>query len=483
MFSEGDDFMKQAYNPYLPSWEYIPDGEPYVFGDRVYVYGSHDRFGGEKFCMNDYVCWSASVDNLADWRYEGVIYRKDQDPRNYDGKHCLYAPDVQKGLDGRYYLYYVLDDIGIMSVAVCDTPAGAYKYYGTVKYSDGTPVGEKKGDIYQFDPSICIDDDGRIFLYSGFGTGEGAEKYFGGRKVNGLYCMELEEDMITVKRGPELLLHTRNLIEGKEDHSFFEASSMRKIGGKYYLIYSSCLSHELCYMISDRPDGGFVFGGTIISNGDIGYGGRTYECRLNHIGNNHGSLVNIKGQWYIFYHRHTNRHSFSRQGCAEPVTIREDGHIEQVEMTSCGLNGGPLEGTGTYPAYIACNLFTRDHRGYNEEDYQKDSRPFLTQDGGDRDGGDDQYIAGWRDGGIVGFKYFRFDGTSLVSVKIKGEGEGYIDVYTDINQVPLVSIPVKAASEYQTFTGSFPPQNGVAALYFHYRGSSCLSFKEFTLGV
>ena len=37
---------KQAFNPYLPSWEYIPDGEPYVFGDRVYVYGSHDYFNG-----------------------------------------------------------------------------------------------------------------------------------------------------------------------------------------------------------------------------------------------------------------------------------------------------------------------------------------------------------------------------------------------------------------------------------------------------
>ena len=46
---------KQAFNPYLPSWEYIPDGEPYVFDDRVYVYGSHDRFNGCTFCLNDYV--------------------------------------------------------------------------------------------------------------------------------------------------------------------------------------------------------------------------------------------------------------------------------------------------------------------------------------------------------------------------------------------------------------------------------------------
>ena len=93
---------KQGFNPYLPSWEYVPDGEPYVFGDRVYVYGSHDQFRGCVFCMNDYVCWSAPVKDLSDWRYEGVIYPKTADPLNRDGHMCLYAPDVTVGPDGRY---------------------------------------------------------------------------------------------------------------------------------------------------------------------------------------------------------------------------------------------------------------------------------------------------------------------------------------------------------------------------------------------
>ena len=115
---------KQAYNPYLPSWEYIPDGEPYVFDGRVYVYGSHDMFNGYVFCMGDYVCWSAPVDDLGNWRYEGVIYPKTSDPLNKDGSMCLYAPDVTVGPDGRYYLYYVLDKVSVVSVAVCDKPAG-----------------------------------------------------------------------------------------------------------------------------------------------------------------------------------------------------------------------------------------------------------------------------------------------------------------------------------------------------------------------
>ena len=128
---------KQAFNPCLPSWEYIPDGEPYVFDGRVYVYGSHDRFRGHAYCLNDYVCWSAPEDDLGNWRYEGVIYKKTQDPLNPDGHMCLYAPDVTVGPDGRYYLYYVLDKVPVVSVAVCDTPAGAYEFYGYVHYQDG----------------------------------------------------------------------------------------------------------------------------------------------------------------------------------------------------------------------------------------------------------------------------------------------------------------------------------------------------------
>ena len=127
---------KQAFNPYLPSWEYTPDCEPYVFGDRVYSYGSHDRFNSLMYCLNDYVCYSAPVDDLSDWRYEGVIYKKTDDPLNKEGLACLYAPDVTQGSDGRYYLYYVLDHVSVVSVAVSDTPAGRYEFYGCEKLQE-----------------------------------------------------------------------------------------------------------------------------------------------------------------------------------------------------------------------------------------------------------------------------------------------------------------------------------------------------------
>ena len=73
--------------------------------------------------------------------------------------------------------------------------------------------------------------------------------------------------------------------------------------------------------------------------------------------NNHGSMVQIGEDWYIFYHRHTNGSWYSRQGCAELLEIDDKGNIKQAEITSCGLNGGPLRGEGEYPAYLACHLY------------------------------------------------------------------------------------------------------------------------------
>nr|WP_312876153.1 hypothetical protein [Paenibacillus frigoriresistens] len=98
--------------------------------------------------MNDYVCWSAPEDDPADWRYEGVIYKKIDDPLNPDERMCLYAPDVTVGPDGRYYLYYGLDKVSIVSVAVCDTPAGKYEFYGYVRYADGIRLGDREGESH-----------------------------------------------------------------------------------------------------------------------------------------------------------------------------------------------------------------------------------------------------------------------------------------------------------------------------------------------
>lgn len=360
----------QVYNPYLPSFEYIPDGEPHVFGDRIYLFGSHDRFRGAGFCLNDYVCYSADLEDLTDWRYEGVIYKKTQDPRNQNipedapelpmlfgvepegeedvnprGIHAMWAPDVVKGLDGRFYLYYCLDFLPEIAVAVCDSPAGSYEFLGFIRHEDGTLLGNREGDLIQFDPGIFIDEDRTIYLYSG--NAPMKKENAGGNQ--GSQVMKLKEDMLTLKEEPKKLLPDIFESEGTgyEGHEFFEASSIRKIDGKYYFVYSSVQSHELCYAVSDKPDEGYRFGGTLVDIGDIFLNGRTEAESVNCLGNTHGGMEKVGEQWYIFYHRQTNRTNFSRQGCAEKIYFDETGHIRQAEVTSCGLNDGPLEGQGS----------------------------------------------------------------------------------------------------------------------------------------
>ena len=90
--------QEQIFNPFLPLWEYIPDGEPHIFGNRVYLFGSHDKEGGETFCMLNYTVWSAELNNLKNWRCDGEIYRAEQDPLFSPEMSYMYAPDVVQGL-------------------------------------------------------------------------------------------------------------------------------------------------------------------------------------------------------------------------------------------------------------------------------------------------------------------------------------------------------------------------------------------------
>jgi len=468
---------KQAFNPYLPSWEYIPDGEPYVFDGRVYVYGSHDRFNGHVFCLNDYVCWSAPVDNLGDWRYEGVIYKKTDDPLNPDGSMCLYAPDVTKGPDGRYYLFYVLDKVSVVSVAVCDTPAGKFEFYGYVRYPDGTRLGEREGDQHQFDPGVLTEGD-RTYLYTGFCPR-------GDKSRSGCMATVLGPDMLTIVEEPVFVLPSEPYSRGTgfEGHEYFEAPSIRKRGDTYYLIYSSIVMHELCYATSKDPTKGFKYGGVIVSNADLHIDAyKPADKPMYYGGNNHGSIVEIGDQWYIFYHRQTNGHHYSRQGCAEPIRFREDGSIVQAEMTSCGLNGGPLAGRGEYPAYIACNLFCKDEELYiGTYGAWMDGRfPKITQDGKD---GDEEpgYIANMRDTATAGFKYFDCRGVKRVKIKVRGYAKGAFEVKTSWDGPALGSIPVNFTNVWKEYAADIAIPDGVHALYFTYRGEGNAQLKSFTL--
>ena len=395
-------------NPYLPNWEYIPDGEPRVFGDRVYIYGSHDKAGSDSFC--DYVlkCWSAPIDNLNQWVCHGDIFRT-METRDYPAdtdwtnkSTQLYAPDVVEK-DGKYYLYaYIVNAKGC--VAVSDKPEGPFKLISKYKY---TISDEICCNGWFIDPGVLVDDDGRVFIYCGFERSFLAE-------ING-------DNMYEVLDGT-CIEHFIPIEERKEfgfdskETFFFEAASPRKVGDTYYMIYSPKRGSRLAYATSDKPTGPFTYRGYIVDNG-IDFPG----------GNDHGSIACINGQWYIFYHRMTNGTIMSRRGCVEKINILPDGTIPTVEMTSLGFEDSlnPYKET---PADIACVLT---------------GGAFITEKNVFS-----RVIRNITDQTVIGYKYFDFDDdfgskTMEFAAKIKGMGTNcrmniYIDGVDDANRLESV---------------------------------------------
>ncbi len=467
--------MKKGVNPYLPSWEYIPDAEPYVFDGRVYIYGSHDRFNGHAYCLNDYVCWSAPVEDLGDWRYEGVIYENTADPLNHDGSMCLYAPDVTVGPDGRYYLYYVLDKVSVVSVAVCDNPAGKYEFYGYVHDSAGVCLGDRKRDEPQFDPGVLTEGD-KTYLYTGFCAK-------GDTSRSGAMVTVLGPDMLSILEETKIVVPSEPYGKGSsfEGNEFFEAPSIRKRGDTYYLIYSSIAMHELCYATSKLPTQDFVYKGVIVSNNDLHINSYKPANKPMYFGgNNHGSIVEINDNWFIFYHRHTNGSNFSRQGCIERIEFLEDGTIPQVEMTSSGPNGNPLIGQGEFPAYLACNLFCRFEEMYTGDLWMDTQFPKITQDGKD---GDEEtgYIANMTDSATAGFKYFECHGIEKISIKVRGYCDGAFEVKTSWNGDALAKIPVKFTNVWTEYSSDINIQDGIQSIYITYTGNGRASLASFIL--
>ena len=371
-------------NPYLPNWEYIPDGEPRVFGDRIYVYGSHDRKDSIDFCDYKLKVWSAPVNDPTKWVCHGDIFRSrdgHDSPSDVDWTdELLFAPDVvERG--GKYYLYaYIVNAKGC--VAVADRPEGPFRLLSRYEYD--IPNHYDNGTF--IDPGVLVDDDGRVYIYCGY---------------QGSYMCELKDNMYEAVPGSYKL----DIIPTAEPHRFFEACSPRKINGTYYLIYSPQRGSCLDYATSDSPTGPFTYRGTIIDNG-IDFPG----------GNDHGSVCCVNGQWYIFYHRMTNGTIMSRRGCVERIEILPDGTIPQVEMTSLGFEESlnPYDFT---QADTACVL----KGGCYITETSVFERPIVNV----------------TDGCVMGWKYFDFgedfaSKTMQIRLKLRGTGSrGRVHVRLD----------------------------------------------------
>ena len=430
--AENDEALTTVGNPYLPLWEHIPDGEPYVFEDpdqpgkfRVYIYGSHDSRITD-YCGREQVVWSASVDSLNNWRYDGEILAVSKDAKgdfiNEDSlADVLFAPDVAlvTDKDGKktYYLY-PNDQHGGRNglIAKSDRPDGPFEVCNWSKENPKATDG-----VLQFDPGILVDDDGKVYGYWGFG-----------------HSMAAELDpatMATVKPGTQVVDGMISGFKEPGQFRFFEASSIRKVKDKYVFIYSRfteegefglpTTNYTLAYAYSDKPLGPWTYGGTIID-------GRAREkdeqgnviASANVSGNTHGSICEINGQWYVFYHRQSGLNEFARQAMVAPITVKvEEGaggkvEISEGEYNSEGfaLNGlNPLE---RHSAGICCwytgpkvaihewpnNTF---FGSYVEASYGTDNRFEKPYDLANNT----NLVVNNTDGSIVGYKYFNFDTT------------------------------------------------------------------------
>lgn len=196
--------------------------------------------------------------------------------------------------------------------------------------------------------------------------------------------------------------------------------SNRDPKNKYIFVYSSRHIHELCYAVSDRPDGGFKFGGT----------------------------------------------------------------FQQAEVTSCGLNNGPLKGEGRYEARIACNLWSKDGVGRYDGSSPKKrlaAHPYFTQHGKDREGNGDQYIANMRDGAVAGFKYFQIDSPKTVLVELWGTASGSMKVSDKPDFADATAIPVSLNNCTAVIGSILDIGTGVKALYFQFCGTGVVDFIAFEL--
>lgn len=410
-------------NPYLLLDEYIPDAEPRVFEGRLYVYGSHDLAGGEKgYCAGDYMVYSAPLDDLSDFRLDSVAFRRQDCPDLTEGD-AMAAPDCVKGIDGAYYLYFNTNRQKVCRIARSESPAGPFTYYGEVQRSDGTAYDDYK----MFDPGVLVDD-GHVYLYVGFCMpGPVPEKYRGLKSPFAPTSIgyELASDMKTIISGPFPIIPGGNVSEGTgfEGHSFYEASSPRKINDKYVMVYSSEQKHELCYAVSDKPLEGYKYKGVLISNCDLGYEGNTEPVMP--YGNNHGGLVMIDGDYYIFYHRQTHGIECCRQGCAQKLIIDENGDFKQAQVTSGGLSG-TINAKGVLNSAYCCGLASPDipNDSLHEKSDRMLSEPHIYEDPDTKE----HYIKRIKNHTKVTFKYFDIEDLKAINLSLKGESQCKVSV-------------------------------------------------------
>ena len=453
-----------AQNPYLPLWEHLPDGEPRVFEDpdnpgkyRAYIVGSHD-VNYTSYCSNDIRLWSAPVEDLSQWRDEGPIFT-----HYVDGQwDTMYAPDLVEVRDratGKktYYLYPHSRGWGRVAM-VCkgDRPDGPFTPVNLTE--DGRRC--LPGSLIDFDPSVFIEnitdkkdpdyDKGfRAYVFYGFQHSTACEL-----DQDNMYAMrpgtQLHDYFIPASSrygevrdpaGTQYPALYKDQNPG--DFNFFEASSIRQVGNKYVMVFSGysgpdyglgSTNSALRYAFGDSPLGPWRSGGVLVdSRGVVPNEDGSHLTTTNAAHNTHGSLQEINGQWYVFYHRPPRGFGNARQAMVAPVKIVcdkkavADGGMVRIvgydpfvknnewtasasdgtcytgaEVTSEGFQIFGLPPYQYYSAGLACYMTGNDWMQDNHDNWNNSMD-----------------LAGITNKGVVGFKYFGFGGLAKDTKGVK----------------------------------------------------------------
>lgn len=445
---------KAMGNPYLPLWEHLPDGEPRVFEDpdqpgkyRAYIIGSHDlRF--TSYCGPDIRIWSAPVEDLSSWRDEGAVFTYLS-----EGKwDVMYAPDLvevkRKNGKKEYYLYpHSRGPNREPMVAKSNRPDGPFTPINLTEDGKRTVP----GSILGFDPAIYIeyvtdpkDPDYEIgfraYAYWGFQRSLAAQL-----DQNTMYSLRPGTKIIDrflpassrygMLRDPQGTVYPQ-IYPGEDlgTFNFFEASSIRKVGNKFVSIYSgysgpeygvSSSNSTLRYVVGDSPLGPWKSGGVLVDSRAPVLNKNGNAIQTTNAGHNtHGSIQEINGQWYVFYHRPPRGFGFARQAMVAPITITWDEkpvaeggmvymrafdpyapdkiHVVKdsagkeykgAEVTSEGFHFYGLDPYRYYSAGYACYL--------SDNSIQQDSWDIWDNH---------MPITKVKNGHIIGYKYFGFGG-------------------------------------------------------------------------
>jgi hypothetical protein len=376
-----------ATNPLIMD-QFTADPTARVFEGKIYVYPSHDikeppEYKGRPkwFVMEDYHVFSS--ENLTDWKDHGVIVKRDDVEWTDKSAYAMWAPDcVFK--DGKYYFYFpaTAKSGGFrIGVAVADKPYGPFK--PEVTYIEGV-----KG----IDPGVLIDKDGNAYLYY---------------SMNKIFVAKLKPNMTEIEGEPKTLenLPEKGLLEGPFP---FEHN------GTYYLTYPHVENkiERLEYATSSSPMGPFKQAGVILDESASG-------CWTVH-----HSILDYKGQWYLFYHDRDLSPSFDKNRSirADKLFFEADGSIRKVVPT--------LRGVGLVDARseIQIDRYSASSPDGVTISFLDDSNPY----------------AGWKTTFSGGKSWVRFNEVAFagtehsIAVRAKSPAKGQLEIHLDNPDGPLL---------------------------------------------